>query len=341
MSGEKVPYHLRPNKFVERALFIDILAHINRYSPISDYLYVSFAGPYLEDFKVIHAAYGNRKMLSLEQSEWVYRRQQFNVPYGCVQCTNKTSQQFITDYSDILDTFSNPQVLIWLDYAAADKIREQLTECEAVIAKLKQLDILKVTVNATPSSLDGGNDGDDETADERRPRRLQVLRERVGDYLSNDATPEQMKHSMYPSLLLHAIHKAAANAMVGASHLVFHPLAAYVYEDTHQMLTLTGIALGRRDVKHFLEVTGLNAYEFATNNWSDIVRINVPYLSPREKFYLDGLIFRQTQKNDRSKLRNSTKLKVTLAPTPAANRDLAERYIRFYRYYPHYHRIHY
>lgn len=341
MSGEKIPYHLRPNKFVERALFVDLLAHINRYSQISDYLYVSFAGPYLEDFKVIHAAFGNRKMLSLEQSDWVYQRQQFNVPYGCVQCTNKTSQQFITDYTDILGTFGNPRALIWLDYAAADKMREQLTEFEALVAKLKQLDILKITVNANPSSIDGGNDPEYEAEDERWNRRLQTVRERVGDYLPNDATAEQMKHSTYPSLLLSAIHKAATNAMVGASHLVFHPLAAYVYEDTHQMLTLTGIALGRRDVEHFLGVTGLNVNEFATNNWSDIVRINVPYLSPREKFYLDGLIFRQTQKNNRSKLKKSTKLKVTLASTAAATKDLAERYIRFYRYYPHYHRIHY
>jgi len=341
MSGEKIPYHLRPNKFVERSLFLDILAHINRQSPISEYLYVSFGGPYLEDFKVIHSAFGNRKMLSLEQTDWVYRRQQFNIPYGCVRCISKTSQQFITDYTNILDSFSNPQVLIWLDYAAADKIREQLTECEAIVAKLKHLDILKITVNANPSSLDGTSDDNDELEEQRWTRRLQILRDRVGDYLPNDTTAEQMKHSMYPSLLLKAIHKAAANAMVGANHLVFHPLAAYVYEDSHQMLTLTGIALGRRDVENFLQVTGLNVDEFATNNWSDVIRINVPYLSPREKFYLDSLIFNQTRKNDRLKLKKSTRLKITLASTDAASRELAERYIRFYRYYPHYHRIHY
>src|SRR5258708_31145042 len=176
MSGEKIPYHLRPNKFVERALFVDILAHINRQSPISDYLYVSFAGSYLEDFKVIHSAFGNRKMLSLEQTDWVYQRQQFNAPYGCVRCTNKTSQQFITDYADILNSFGNPQVLIWLDYAAADKIREQLTEFEAIVAKLKRLDILKITVNASPSSLDGASEADNdlEEQEQRWMRRLQI-----------------------------------------------------------------------------------------------------------------------------------------------------------------------
>jgi hypothetical protein len=341
MSGEKIPYHLRPNKFVERALFIDILAHVNRYKPISEYLYISFAGPYLEDFKAIHASFGNRKMLSLEQLDWVYRRQQFNVPYGCVECTNKTSQQFITDYTEILDDFGQPNVLIWLDYASPDQIREQLTECETLIAKLKHLDMLKLTVNANPSSIDGVNDLEGEAAEQRRIRRLQVLRERIGDYLPNDTTEEQMQHSTYPSLLLQAVRKMVSNAMAGAAQLVFQPLAAYVYEDTHQMLTVTGIVLARPDVQAFLGGTGLSDYEFATNNWRDVIRINVPYLSPREKFYLDGLIFKNTRKDDRSKLKKSARLKVTLASTEKANREMAERYMRFYRYYPHYHRVHY
>jgi len=348
MSGENIPYHLRPNKFVERALFVDILAHVNRYCPISEYLYVSFAGPYLEDFKAIHASFGNRKMLSLEQSEWVYQRQKFNVPYGCIDCTNKSSQQFITDYTEILDSFGQPHVLIWLDYADAAKIRSQLSECEDLVAKLRDLDILKITVNANPSSLDGVSDPGDgvnelqvDAPEERRVRRLQLLTERIGDYLPNGVTAEQMKHSAYPFLLVHAIRKAVSNAMAGAGDLIFHPLAAYVYKDSHQMLTVTGIVLAKPDSQHFLESTGLNNYEFATNNWRDLIRINVPYLSAREKFYLDSLIYKHTRKNDRSKLKKATKLKVTLAPTNAANKESAERYIRFYRHYPHYHRVQY
>ena len=234
MSGEKVPLPPCPNKFVERSLFIDLLAHVNRHSPISEYLYVSFGGPYLEDFKAIHAAFGNHKMLSLEQLDWVYSRQRFNTPYGCVECTNKTSQQFIIDYTDILDNFGHPRVLIWLDYAAADQIREQLTEAETLITKLTKLDILKITLNANPSSIDGTNDGENEAAEARRIRRLQVLNERIADYIPNGTTAEQMQHAEYPSLLLHAVRKAASNAMAGANHLVFLPVAAYVYEDTHR-----------------------------------------------------------------------------------------------------------
>ena len=338
MSGETIPYHLRPNKFVERSLFVDILSHIDRYLSVSEYLYVSFAGPYLEDFKVIHAAFGNRKMLSLEQTDWVYQRQRFNIPYGCIDCCNKNSQRFITDYTDIVRSYGNPSVLIWLDYMAADQTREQLTEYEGLLSKLKAHDVLKVTLNANPASL-GSVAGWE--ADELRSWRLEVLNERIGDYLPNNTTPEEMKHSSYPSLLLQAVRKAASNAMEGARHLVFHPIASYVYEDSHQMLTVAGIVLTTREVQHFLQHTGLESYEFATNNWQDIIVINVPHLSAREKLYLDTLIYKQTRLNDHSRLKGSTKLKVTLAPTAVENVEMAERYMRFYRHYPHYHRIHY
>jgi Beta-lactamase len=137
------------------------------------------------------------------------------------------------------------------------------------------------------------------------------------------------------------VGKAVANAMTGAGDLVFHPLAAYVYKDSHQMLTVTGIVLAKNDVQYFLTKTGLNNYEFATNNWHDLIRINVPYLSPREKFYLDSLMFKQTQKSDRSKLKKSAKLRITLASTDEASRKSAETYMRFYRHYPHYHRVQY
>ena len=71
MSGERVPYHLRPNKFVERALFVELLSHINAVHPIADYVYVGFGGPYLEDFKILHQHFGIKNMLSLEQEAGV------------------------------------------------------------------------------------------------------------------------------------------------------------------------------------------------------------------------------------------------------------------------------
>src|SRR6185312_1491718 len=91
---------LRQNKHVERELFLDILAHVDRVRPIKSYLYVGFGGAYLEDFRVLHSHFGNTAMLSLEQESWVYDRQLLNIPYGCVKCRNMTSSQFIQEFED-------------------------------------------------------------------------------------------------------------------------------------------------------------------------------------------------------------------------------------------------
>ena len=180
MSGEKVPYHLRQNKHVERELFLDILAHVDRVHPIKSYLYVGFGGAYLEDFSVLHSHFGNTAMLSLERESWVYDRQLLNVPYGCVKCRNTTSLQFIQEFEDIAANFRIAKnVLIWFDYASAKQLRQQITEVHALTAKLKALDILKITLNANPSVL--GGDPRLEREDALRLARLETLRARLGD----------------------------------------------------------------------------------------------------------------------------------------------------------------
>ena len=65
MSAGTLPYHLRQNKAVDRAVFIDMLMRIHTYISVRDHAYVSLGGPFLEDFRIIHAALGIRRMISL------------------------------------------------------------------------------------------------------------------------------------------------------------------------------------------------------------------------------------------------------------------------------------
>jgi hypothetical protein len=53
MSGSEVSYNLRPNKFVERQLFVELLTKICRQPP-SKYAYISLGGPQLEDHRLMH-----------------------------------------------------------------------------------------------------------------------------------------------------------------------------------------------------------------------------------------------------------------------------------------------
>jgi hypothetical protein len=151
MSGVYVPYHQRQNKAVDRQLFIDILQRVNRKISIQKALYVGFGGAYLEDFKLIHAVFGSKRMISLEMDESAWKRQKFNRPLSCINCLNMTSGDFINDLRGRTDGANN--LVIWLDYASANGIGEQIQEFRTILPKLARYDVLKITINANPNTL--------------------------------------------------------------------------------------------------------------------------------------------------------------------------------------------
>jgi hypothetical protein len=343
MSGEKVPYHLRQNKFVDRQLFIDVLSHINRVRPIKLYLYISFGGAYLEDFKIVHANFGNEEMLSLEQEPWLIERQKFNAPYGCIECIEKTSAQFLEDYDQIVSEYRSKNVIVWFDYAAPIQTK-QIAEYQALLQHMKPFDIVRLTLNANPNTLAEERKGQQplEPAEHLRERRFEELRRRLGDFLPAGFTADDMRPDTYARLLLGCVRLASLQALAGTPGLLVQPLAVFTYNDAvHQMLTVTSILLEQDRVAEFLRGTGIDRYEFASTDWERIVPIKLPYLSAREKLYLDGLLFKNTQRRRRSELKAGTKLKVRLAKTAADSSEMVSQYFLFYRYYPHYHRIQY
>ena len=46
------PYHLRPNKAIDRFLLVDLLRHVP-YEERKRYEYIGLGGPFLEDFKIM------------------------------------------------------------------------------------------------------------------------------------------------------------------------------------------------------------------------------------------------------------------------------------------------
>ena len=348
MSGEKVPYHLRQNKHVERQLFAELLAHVDRAHPIRDYLYVSFGGVFFEDFKLMHSVFGMRHMLSLEILEWVYQRQDKNRPYGCVKCKNMTSANFIDSIDIIREEFAGAKhIVCWLDYAAARETRRQLEEYKALLPKLERFDIVKITLNANPTTLGDyreelrklkeDNNNPDTEAQSLQKLRLGCLRERLGDMLPEGIESEELTKSAYPGVLLRAIQLAAASAMKEQPSLSFQPLGSYVYSDSeHTMLTCTGILLDSSEEKRgrFLTATKLRKFEFSGLDWN-LIKIDVPFLSAREKFLLDTDMYEKEPEAVAEQL--------GFRFDKGAERSLAmlKEYFRFHRFYPHFHRIQY
>lgn len=334
MTGAFVPYQLRQNKAVDRQLFIDLLSMINRHQKIQDYLYVSFGGPYLEDFKLLHATFNSKHLISLEKNRIAFGRQKFNLPLDCIQCLELDSGRFIDSYE------SATQAIFWLDYAEADKRREQVQEFQSLLGKARQYDIVKVTLNANPDSLvshtSTDSNGDRESKEVRNEKRFEILSHKMGDYLPPETSPEMMTADDLPRVLIKSLQYAANLALSERAMFneYFQILSAHIYNDTpHQMLTLAGIILDRQDKESFLSTTGLNDWEHAILTWNGYHKINVPALTAREKLFIDQLLPSSTSEQIQEKLQ------FLFHQTPSKSLAIIESYKKHYRHYPSFHRV--
>jgi hypothetical protein len=285
MSGETVPYHLRQNKHVDRQLFVELLSHANRVSPVKDALYISFGGVYFEDFKLIHQVFGNKRLLSIEKEEWVVKRQEHNKPYGCIECRHMDSLELANNIEKIRSEFGKREMICWLDFAAASNRRGQLEEISLLAKNARRLDILRITMNVNPATLSGQVPG--ELIEVRDQRRLEKLRDVFADKVPRKIELTDVTHEGFALFGQEMIKHEIQGALSSSPGLFFQPMGSYTYSDSeHRMLTVTGTFLREEEIEGYMLRTGLRDFEFAGLDW-ELKHINVPLLSQREKLTLD------------------------------------------------------
>ena len=322
MNGSFIPYHLRQNKAIDRNLFVEALSMINRVYPIKDYQYISMGGPFLEDFKVVHAATGIKKMISFESRNETFRRQKFNCPLNCIDLLEADSTSFIHDHS-----FDDPTI-IWLDFTTTlDKCLSDIFE---LAAKLKEGDIVKLTFNADAASIHpiGRN-----RSIAQLKERLLTLDGMLGAYLPTDADHLMVTDEKYPDLLFRMVELVIDRAMGKTGKLFFQPLTAYVYADSARMLTCTGIVLNRTKSMTFLNETGIRKWKLGVVGKSRPLPISVPELSIKERMFLDALL----PKSGTALLQK--RLKHLIAPKDDESLEGIRNYAMYYRQFPYFSKI--
>lgn len=325
MSGGSVAYNLRPSKAVERNLFVDLLGRVGRYSNISDYSYFSLGGPFLEDFKIIHAALRISKLTCIEGDPEVVKRQRFNVPVSDLKFYEGRIDSFLSTF------FPDGPCIVWFDYASPRQFDQQFTEFSALLRKLAHGDVFKITLNANPSALAAKNDG--EAPDQLWARQMEKFKSRAPRYAPADLRPEDMKASIFPSTLMRAVHRAVELARVPKGVIVL-PLASFSYVDTHQMLTVTGIILDEVEVENFLQSTRIRHWPFANLGWADIPRpISVPDLSLRERLRLEGLMPKATAEE------LAIELGYQISDAQHDTNRMLQSFTEYYRLLPQYSRV--
>lgn len=313
-AGSSLPYRLRPNKAVDRELFLSLLMRLAPELALERYHYVGLGGPFLEDFRLIHGRLGIEKMTCIETEEQVHKRQLFNRPIASIECVHKS----LEDYLD--ETNLDSPAIIWFDYTEPKGVTSQIERFARTIGTVPIGSILRITLNANPSSL--GRPGGNLSEAELMEWRLQAFQRRLGALFPNGLIADGMKQENFGKCLLHALKLAVEKeALSFRDRRIVWALATH-YADGQAMVT-AALVVCRRDDKTVEEV--VKAWEFhATADAPH--RIDLPALSTLERLTMES--------NDDAQAKMGFEL-----PTSNMGENPFEVFKKFYRIYPHFSRV--
>ena len=314
-SYEKINYMLRPRKQIERKIIIELFQKIQNYNEninLVKYHYIGLGSVYYYDFILFHKFLNINKMTSLDK-EKTKKRFEFNKPYDFIAFKNVNTTDFLLSYN------FKDDLLIWLDYDSMlydikhDTINDSiLNDIEEITKRSKINDFFILTVDVTCPE---------------NPEQKKKFLDFFDTYISKKFKKEkyiypQYYHYVIQDILLNYIEKHQKYQDVK-----FYKLFSFNYKDTIRMYTLGGIY----DESEIFQKS-LSNEDFVSINKNNIINIDVPIFTYREKLYLDSEISKLQKKigeNNRNKLLDSLDFEI---------RSLEElkSYLTYYKYYPQY-----
>lgn len=313
-AGSSLPYRLRPNKAVDRELFLSLLMRLAPKLALEKYHYVGLGGPFLEDFRLIHGRVGIAKMTCIETEEQVHKRQLFNRPIASIECVHKS----LEDYLD--ETNLDSPAIIWFDYTEPKGITSQIERFARTIGTVPIGSVLRITLNANPSSLGRPNGNLSEA--ELMEWRLQAFQRRLGALFPNGLIADGMKQENFGKSMLHALKLAVEKEVLSfRDRRIVWALATH-YADGQAMVT-AALVVCQNDDKSIEEV--VQAWEFhATTDAPH--RVDLPALSTLERLTMES--------SDDAQAKMGFEL-----PTSNMGENPFDVFKKFYRIYPHFSRV--
>jgi hypothetical protein len=324
MSGADIPYQLRPNKFIDRQLFLEALSRLIIPRGVEKYVYASMGGRHLVDHHAIYSALGVRALFSFDMSANEVARQKFNRPTGDTICVVMNSAKLPAEIDSILARFpSKENLIVWLDYTGA-KRREQFQEVVQTLVRLKHGDIFRVTLNANLLTLGHGNQWRDAGAPNPAAFRAEQLRAQIPEFFPTNI-PE-ISNEALPGVLAQCIKLATESARMSQPNLRFAPILITSYSDGTPMVTVV-CAVSEEGQDDQFPGAHFARWAFACKGWNDVQTISVPVLSLKEQYKLDANLHRGVK-------RMLAALKFLLGDDADASITAIKSYKALNRFYP-------
>lgn len=326
-NGSSLPYRLRQNKSVDRELFLGLLLRLAATLKLEDYQYIGLGGPFLEDFRLVHARLGIDDLICIEKEKNVHKRQQFNRPVNRVKCVNNTLEDYL-DETDI-----EKPVILWFDYTDPGAITDQIERFSQTISTVPINSIFRITLNANPSSLGTPDPGElavevdgferpDENEKTIHEWRLDRFRERLGDLFPSGLQPEKMTYKNYGTCVLQALYLAVEKEILNLpDRKIIWALATH-YADGQPMVTATLII---NHEENTLVKTLVEDWEYYSSPMSPLM-LDMPALSTLERLTMESC--------DNAKEKMGFNL-----PKSDMGEDPFESFNKFHRVFPHFSRV--
>lgn len=314
-------YHVRPNKYIDRTLFIEALRRLN--FNFSQYRYVGFGSYSFDDFKAMHCKIGINNMVSLESDSAVVERAKFNSPYDCIEIRYGTSSDYLYELAD----YDSNQI-IWLDYTSPGELFQQFSEAIELVACAKPNDVLRFTFNANPNTLATKDRMED---DKLYDVRLEKLREKLKEYCDPRVKAEDLTQEGFPQALRRSLRYSIEQTIALPNQYddrIIIPLFSTAYRDTHQMLTVT-LLISTESEKQNVE-NKFHQWQISCLDWEAEERISIPYLTEQEYLVTTRLI--PNNENPEKKLREKF-------PCIYTKDQEAASFVKHYKSYPHFHNV--
>lgn len=337
MNTRPLPYQLRPNKAIDRSLFMEFLSKIGVIKNLRDYRYIGLGGLHFEDFRLIHSMFAIDMMTCIENDAVTYYRQFFNKPLRSVILKKMSTREYIDSSCGELD---ESPTIVWLDYEAPNELDLQISEFQDVLRRSTSYDVVKITINANPTALYDSKD--ESSAKQKQEKRLEKLQDKVGDWLPNPIQHQMMTRQHLPSVLCSILDNAARQALSGQPSLEVVPVSSFTYVDSSQpMLTYTVVLIPIGTSSDFLAKTGLDSWHFRLENNLPQV-IDVPELTIKEKIEIDSrLPYDQCDPNYVGTIAHSLDQQFCTRDISIQNaiEGYIKSYVNYYRHYPHFTRV--
>lgn len=313
-SFDKINYYLRPKKQIERKIFIEILRTLQlKYDEFdfSRYNYAGMGSVYYYDYLLFHKYLNIRNMISFDDAKNP-ERFIFNKPYEFIDFKNSTSTEFFKNYEFPINS------LIWIDYdskfidKAKNNIYETLIEdLSLVCRKTNANDFFILSINCALS---------------RNYKIRNKIYENIQYYTSSNIGREYYNDGKFrfvvENITLNLIEEYTKNKKVK-----FQKLFSFFYEDGAPMYTIGGVFNNNQEIKSFID-TAFPILE------SQIVHIDVPHLTYKEKILLDSLISSDVVNSQVDLTVIEEELKKNGLTSSSIKK--MKNYFNFYKYYPQY-----